>query len=164
MKKSPTYHNLGNHTEALEVDFDPTQISFKEIVDLFWESHNPVGSARSSQYKSAIWFADETQRAIIEASLPPLIGRYSKPLTTEILPLETFYNAEDYHQKYCLQRNGGLMKSFLAMYPNFQGFVDSTAAARLNGFAAGHGTRAMFDKEKESYGFSPDALATVYRG
>ena len=133
-------------------------------MEQFWNSHNPVGSPRSSQYKSAIWFADETQREIIESTLPPLVKRFGKSPTTEILPLETFYNAEDYHQKYCLQRNGGLMKSFLVMYPEFKGFVDSTAAARLNGFAAGHGTSDMFDKEKDAYGFSSDALATVYRG
>ena len=147
----------------MQVDFDPSRISFKEIVELFWDSHNPFGSARSSQYKSAIWFADETQREIIESTLPALLKRFSKTPTTEILPLDTFYRAEDYHQKYCLQRNGGLMKSFLTMYPNFEGFVDSTAAARLNGFAAGHGTKAMFEKEKDSYGFAPEALATVYR-
>ena len=133
-------------------------------MELFWKSHNPIGSVRSSQYKSAIWFADETQREIIESTLPPLIERYKQSPTTEILPLETFYNAEDYHQKYSLQRNSGLMKTFLAMYPRFQGFVDSTAAARLNGFAAGHGTSAMFEDEKDSYGFSGDALETVYRG
>ena len=130
---------------------------------MFWKSHNPIGSARSSQYKSAIWFADETQREIVESTLPPLVERYRKAPTTEILPLEAFYNAEDYHQKYSLQRHSGLMKTFLAMYPKFQGFVDSTAAARLNGFAAGHGTRVMFEKERDSYGFSPDVLETVYR-
>ena len=118
---------------------------------------------RSSQYKSAIWFADETQREIIESTLPPLVERYGEAPTTEILPLGAFYNAEDYHQKYVLQRNSGLMNSFLAMYPNFEGFVDSTAAARLNGFAAGHGIKAMFEQEKDSYGFSADALKTVYR-
>ena len=55
------------------------------------------------------------------------------------------------------------MKSFLAMYPKFKDFIDSTAAARLNGFAAGYGTKAMFEQEKDSYGFSLDALETVYR-
>ena len=84
---------------------------------MFWQSHNPIGSPRSSQYKSAIWFANDDQLDIINSTIEPLVVQYERELTTEFIPLETFYNAEDYHQKYRLQRHSGLMNTFNAMYP-----------------------------------------------
>jgi len=158
---NPTYHSLGNHTEAIQIDFAPEEISFSEIVDLIWKSHNPIGAVRRSQYKSAIWFSNQAQLETIQASTQPLVERYQQSLTTEILPLETFFNAEDYHQKYALQRNDGIMKQFKLAYPVFNDFVDSTAAARLNGFAYGCGAKKLFESEQASYGFSLDLLATV---
>jgi len=160
---NPTYHSLGNHTEAIQIDFAPEEIDFAAVVDLVWTSHNPVGAARSSQYKSAIWFADDQQLAIIDQSVEPLVERYQRELTTEILPLETFFNAEDYHQKYVLQRHDAVMKQFKAYYPDFHDFVNSTAAARLNGFAYGSGSKALFEQEQSTYGFSPESLAAVLR-
>ena len=157
----PTYHALGNHTEALQVDFDPSQISFKDIVNTFWRSHNPIGPARSSQYKSAIWYANQSQLDVIQSTVQPLIAKYERELTTEVQPLGIFYNAEDYHQKYSLQRFANLMQTFNAMYPKFQDFIDSTAAARLNGFAAGHGDKALFEEEKQSYGHELSELAAI---
>lgn len=160
---NPTYHALGNHTEALQVDFDPQQISFADVINLVWKSHNPIGAPRRSQYKSAIWFTDQQQLEIIEATMEPLEERFGKKLTTEVLPLETFYNAEDYHQKYSLQHHKAVMDSFRKMYPQFGDFNSSTAAARLNGFSAGHGQRALFETEKSLYGFDVETLAKVVR-
>ena len=156
----PTYHSLGNHTEALQVDFDPKQVSYEEIVNLFWQMHNPIGASRGSQYKSAIWYASADQQDVIDSTMQSLVARYERELTTDVLPLETFYNAEDYHQKYSLQRHRGLMKTFKVMYPECQGFVNSTAAARLNGFAAGRGSRSLFDLEKDGYGFESSELVS----
>jgi peptide-methionine (S)-S-oxide reductase len=147
----------------LQVDFDPEQISFEAIANMFWQSHNPIGSPRSSQYKSAIWFASDDQLDIINSTIEPLVVQYERELTTEIIPLETFYNAEDYHQKYSLQRHNGLMNTFNAMYPEFRGFVNSTAAARLNGFAAGHGSPALFDAEKHEYGIEVAEIEKILR-
>ena len=126
-------------------------------------SHNPVGMLRGSQYKSAIWFANEVQHEIIKQTIIPLTQRYERELTTQVLPFTTFYNAEDYHQKYILQRNDKIMKAFSQMYPIFQGIVDSTAASRLNGFSAGQGKRELFDAEKESYGLDPSELEKLFR-
>ena len=139
------------------------RIEFKTIVNLFWQSHNPIGSPRSSQYKSAIWFENDDQLDVINSTIEPLVERYDSELTTEVLPLETFYIAEDYHQKYSLQRHRGLMKKFDAMYSEFQGVVDSTAAARLNGFSAGRGSRMLFEAEKHEYGFELSELEKLIR-
>ena len=133
------------------------------IVKLIWQAHNPIGLPRDSQYMSAIWYSDESQLDVINATKAPLEERLGQKLNTPVLPLETFYNAEDYHQKYGLQRHRNLMNAFNVMYPEFQGFVDSTAAARLNGFASGRGPSSLFDQEKNDYGFSLDELNTVVR-
>ena len=162
-KTSPTYRDLGDHTEALQVDFDPGQLSYEEVVGYFWESHNPVAAPRGRQYMSAIWYGSERQRDVIDATKDALAERLGQDITTPVLPLETFYNAEDYHQKYCLQRHDRLMKRFEEMYPDFRGVIDSTAAARLNGFAGGQGTAALLDDEKADYGFALDELDVLIR-
>ena len=154
---------MGDHTEALQVDFDPNEISFEQIVQLFWKSHNPISRARTTQYKSAIWFADEAQQNAITQTVAPLVAKLESELTTEVLPMKKFYVAEDYHQKYILQRNAAVMKNFSNMYPRFKDIVDSTAAARLNGFAGGYGTRELFDAEKNGYGQDLKLIESVYR-
>jgi len=95
--------------------------------------------------------------------MAPLVERFGRELTTEVLPLETFYNAEDYHQKYSLQHHKAMMDSFRIMYPQFGDFNDSTAAARLNGLSAGYGQKAMLDAEKNLYGFDAETLERVVR-
>jgi peptide methionine sulfoxide reductase MsrA len=160
---NPTYHSLGNHTEAVEIDFDPKEISFSEVLALIWKSHNPIGARRSNQYKSAIWFANDQQRDAIKASIEPLQRRYQRPLTTEVLPRATFFLAEDYHQKYVLQRHDRVMKKFNLFYPNFEDFINSTAAARLNGLAYGSQSKDVFDQEQAQYGFTLDELTPLRR-
>ena len=154
---------MGNHTEALQIDFAPNEISFQQIVQKFWQSHNPIGRARTAQYKSAIWYASEQQQAIIAETAAPLAAKLQSELTTEVLPMKVFYVAEDYHQKYILQRNAAVMKNFMGMYPRFKDVVDSTAAARLNGFAGGYGTRELFDAEKHSYGQPLIQIESIFR-
>jgi peptide-methionine (S)-S-oxide reductase len=160
---NPTYHSLGNHTEAIQIDFNPDEIDFATILNLIWTSHNPIGAKRSSQYKSAIWFGDDHQKTAIEQSIQPLEEKYDCALTTEILPLETFFNAEDYHQKYVLQRHDAVMKQFKTFYADFDEFVNSTAAARLNGFAYGCGSKTLFEAEQSEYGIAQEILAPVLR-
>ena len=84
-------------------------------------------------------------------------------MATTIEDAGQFFPAEDYHQKYYLQRHDRLMKRFHEMYPDFRGVVDSTSAARLNGFAGGQGTAALFDEEKAEYGFAAGDLGALIR-
>ena len=95
--------------------------------------------------------------------MDPLVQRFGQELTTEVLPLGTFYNAEDYHQKYSLQHHKAVMNSFRQMYPLFADFNRSTAAARLNGFAAGYGSKVLLEAEKSLYGFDEEMLGKVVR-
>jgi peptide-methionine (S)-S-oxide reductase len=141
---SPTYRQMGDHTETLQLEYDPARISYQELLARFWNAHNPMSPGYSQQYKAAIFFHDERQRALAlqsrDALLPPgspLYGRVS--LFTEILPAQTFYLAEGYHQKYRLQHNKVLLGELQRFYPEIEALTNSTAAARINGFLAGYG-------------------------
>lgn len=136
-KKNPTYRKLGNHMETVQIDFDPAQVTYAKLLDVFWANHDPTQRSWSRQYKSAIFYQNEEQRLLAVAAKDRLASRLKKKIRTEILPYTQFYRAEDYHQKYSLQSNPDQMRKFRAIYPDFADFVDSTAAARLNGYLNG---------------------------
>lgn len=110
-KENPTYEEVSSgrtgHVEAVQVIYDPSKVSYEQLLDVFWRHIDPTDPEgqfvdRGSQYKSAIFYQDEEQRRLAEVSRQRLqaSGRFSKPIVTEILPLKTFYPAEDYHQNY----------------------------------------------------------------
>jgi len=152
---------LGNHTEALEIDYDPSQISYEEILNIFWNSHSPHRRAWRRQYMSAIFYHNETQKEIALRIKAQQEAKTGRTIYTEMAPLTRFYWAEDYHQKYTLRRHRAIVKELTAVYPNDNDFVNSTAAARLNGYLAGYGSRAMVDAEVEQLGLSPKSKNKV---
>ena len=122
---------------------------------MFWTAHNPVTPSFSRQYRSAIFFHDDEQRRLAETSRK---RRQEKGrIYTDIEPLSEFYPAEDYHQKYYLRSVGLLMEELKARYPQERQFVDSTAAARLNGYVGGYGTLEQLEVELKSFGLSEQA-------
>ena len=128
-KENPTYQELGNHTETVLIEYDPSEISYEKLLDIFWKNHD-FDRKRKSQYASKIFCLDEEQREKAEESKMKKAGAI-----TEIKDLETFYIAEDYHQKYRL-RHSKLMNEFEGM--NADKFRDSPEAAKKNGVAAGY--------------------------
>lgn len=137
-KKDPTYQDLGNHTETVLVEFDPEKISYEELLEVFWENHDYT-KKRKPQYQSKIFYIGDSQKQVAEESL----SRRTEAVT-ELQELETFYIAEDYHQKYKL-RNSDLMEEFEEM--DDDEFRDSALTAKANAVAAGY-----LDKNKyESY-------------
>ena len=160
-KESPTYHSLGNHSETIEVDYDPDRISYQELLDVFWASHSPTMPAWSRQYASIIFYHDQEQMRLAEESKERQQANQGRTMYTSIAPHTRFYRAEDYHQKYRLRFQRELMAEFDAMYPNYDDFVDSTAAARLNGLVAGYGTAELLAAELDSYGLSPEGKARL---
>ena len=93
------------HAEAVEVTFDPGQVSYDELLDLFWRSHDPTQGNRQgpdvgSQYRSAIFFDSPEQEEAAVASKARVQAQLPNRVTTEVVPAETFYEAEDYHQQY----------------------------------------------------------------
>jgi methionine-S-sulfoxide reductase len=153
--RNPTYRSLGDHTESIQVEYDPAVISYQELLDVFWDSHNPTSQPWSRQYMSILFYHDEEQKRLALESREREAARLQREILTEIVPFSEFYLAEAYHQKYRLQRVAALMREFRAMYPDDGDFVSSTAAARINGYVAGYGTVERFQEELDSFGLSP---------
>jgi peptide methionine sulfoxide reductase msrA/msrB len=110
-KDNPTYEEVSSgmtgHLEAIEITYDPSRISYSEILDIFWKQIDPTDSGgqfvdRGQQYRSAIFYHSEEQKALAEKSKSELnkSGRYKNPIVTEIIKASKFYKAEDYHQDY----------------------------------------------------------------
>jgi len=110
-KENPSYREVSagttGHVEAVQVYFDPSKVTYKELVDYFWRHINPTDPGgqfvdRGRQYRSAVFYHDENQRQIAEKSKETLnkSGKFDKPVVTDILKLATFYSAEEYHQNY----------------------------------------------------------------
>ena len=108
-EEDANYHRVGTgrtgHAEVVNVTFDPTIISFTEILDIFWAIHDPTtlnqqGNDIGPQYRSAIFYNSNNQKQLAEASILNIQKLWNDPIVTEIVELETFYPAEDYHQNY----------------------------------------------------------------
>lgn len=137
------------------MDYDPTRITYSELLDIFWRSHNPARRAWSRQYKTAVFYHDEEQKRLAMESRERIAARTDGKVHTEIIAYSEFYLAEPYHQKYRLQLNRDLMREFKAIYSANADFVNSTAAARINGYLSGHGTLSQLQGELGSLGLSP---------
>jgi peptide-methionine (S)-S-oxide reductase len=109
--KNPTYKEVctdrTGHAEAVEVEFDPAQVSYQQLLTVFWQSHDPTtlnrqGPDVGTQYRSAIFFHDADQEKLARDSKAALEAKhaYTRPIVTQILPATDFYRAEDYHQQY----------------------------------------------------------------
>jgi peptide-methionine (S)-S-oxide reductase len=156
-KNNPTYHDLGDHAETLQVDFDPTQVSYGELLDIFWNSHSPTNRALSRQYSSIIFYHDAEQRRLAMETRDRESAKIQAAIYTEIVPFSEFYMAEAYHQKYLLQREPSLIKEFELMYPLPSDLINSTAAARVNGYLGGYGTYNDLQLEIDEFGLSQSA-------
>jgi peptide-methionine (S)-S-oxide reductase len=106
---------------------------------------------------SIIFFHNEGQRRLATETRDREAIRRKGKIFTEIVPATKFYPAETYHQKYSLRREPDFMKEFKAMYPDENDFMNSTAAARLNGYLDGYGSLEVLQVELDSYGLSPAA-------
>jgi peptide-methionine (S)-S-oxide reductase len=113
--KNPTYRDVctdrTGHAEAVEVEYDPEEISYEDLLKVFWENHDPTtlnrqGPDVGTQYRSVIFYHTPEQQAAALASKEKLekSGKYRRPIVTEIVPATTFYRAEDYHQQYLEKR------------------------------------------------------------
>jgi len=156
-KKNPTYHDLGDHTETIQIDFDPNSVSYSELLDIFWNAHSPTNRALSRQYMSIIFYHNEEQRRLAIETRDREAKTLQASIYTKIVPFTAFYMAENYHQKYLLQREPWLIKEFEIMYPQPADFINSTAAARVNGYLGGYGTYKDLQLEINSFGLSQSA-------
>lgn len=113
--ENPTYHQVcdGNtgHAETVEITFDPSKVTYEQLLDAFWNMHDPTTKNRQGpdvgeQYRSAIFFLNDEQKNQAEKSLAFKQKQLAKPITTEIVQATPFYSAEEYHQKYLCKKRG----------------------------------------------------------
>jgi peptide-methionine (S)-S-oxide reductase len=111
--ENPTYKDVCSsttgHAEVVEVEYDSSKVSYEELLDVFWENHDPTTPNRQgpdvgSQYRSVIFFHTPEQEAAARASKEKAQARFRNPIVTEIQPISEFYRAEEYHQQY-FQKN-----------------------------------------------------------
>ena len=152
----PDYGNIGDHTETVQVDYDPERIRYADLLAFFWDRHRPTGRYGKRQYMHAVFFHDARQEQEALASKTAVEQRLGEPVRTEVLPLRSFTMAEDYHQKYLLKRESDLMRELSRIYPRHAALVDSTAAARLNGYAGGYGSPQQLAQEIGRLGLSAE--------
>ena len=154
---NPSYHDLADHTETIQITFDPVVVSYRELLEIFWQAHNATMQPYSRQYMSAIFYHGEEQQQIaLESSLAEG-ARKAREVFTEIIPAPTFWPAEDYHQKYYLQGYPKLFGELSAIYPDMADLAASTAAARVNGYLGGYGEPGQFAYELPRLGLSASA-------
>jgi len=107
--ENPTYEDIctgkTGHAEVVQIEYDPAKISYQRIIDLFWEAHDPTtlnrqGADAGTQYRSIILTSDDALKKAAEESKARAQAKFKSPIVTEIVPLEKFYPAEDYHQDF----------------------------------------------------------------
>lgn len=109
----PTYQEVcqgdTEHAEAVQIEFDPKQVSFAALLEVFWHCHDPTQKDRQGvdvgrQYRSAIFAHDDEQRQTAQVSMQQAQAHFPRPIVTEILPATVFYRAEEYHQQYIAKK------------------------------------------------------------
>ena len=139
------------------MDYDPAVISYEELLDVFWDSHNAASPSGSRQYMSIIFSHNDEQKRLATESRDREAARTKSTIVTEIRPAGEFFRAEGYHQKYRLRSERDLLREFTAIYPLERDFVDSTAVARVSGYLDGYGTLADLQAELQGLGLSTQA-------
>jgi len=133
----PSYHSLGDHTEVLQVDFDPDVVTYRRLLKHVFREHDPRTQPSKTQYQNVVFASTDTQRAAIDTVLRA-IGESPESIETRIEQLSQFYPAEDYHQKYRLRSASSFIDAFEAAGYADEEIRDSPTAAKLNGYVAGH--------------------------
>jgi len=158
---NPSYYSLGDHTEVVQVEYDPDRVRYEDLLAVFWANHNPFSAPHKRQYRGVVLVHDEDQRELATESAAALADRTGQTVETAIEPIESFTLAESYHQKYELRSTPVLSDEIEDLYgPEL---VDSTAAARLNGFVAGHGDADQRAALLGDIELSPAALSELRR-
>ena len=109
--QNPTYEQVCSdrtgHLEAVQIEYDPLKVTYEQLLEVFWSSHNPTqvggqGFDSGSQYRSVIFYHTPEQQVVAEASKAKLdrAARFRKPIATQVAPAPTFWRAEEYHQQY----------------------------------------------------------------
>ncbi|ANU12161.1 peptide-methionine (S)-S-oxide reductase MsrA [Planococcus antarcticus] len=145
---NPTYRQMGDHTETVQIEFDPLVISYTDVLREFWQNHYPNrDNYKGRQYISLWHYHTEQQHQTVEAIKKEMEAKLGETIETEITPFSGFTAAEERHQKYYLKRYPKALEQLAELYPDRELLTDSTFAARLNGFVKGYGTKDSVREE-----------------
>ncbi|BDS07587.1 hypothetical protein NT6N_26270 [Oceaniferula spumae] len=158
---------MGDHTEAISIDFDPNVISYEKLLVYFWNGHRCQYSGMGRQYMNAVFYQNDEQKKIAEASRSKQaeqLGIKETEVKTKIIPVGEFTYAEGYHQKYALTRQHDLRDFLEQTYPSSKELADSTVATRLNAYLGNGAAKdwKAFLQELPSYGL-PENLESQVR-
>jgi methionine-S-sulfoxide reductase len=157
----PTYHELGDHTEAFQVDFDPEVIAYEELIAAFWASRDHSRPPFSRQYRAAVFVGDDDQREVAHQTAETWAREHGLEVTTAVESLDRFYMAEAYHQKYRLRRERELTRELVDRYGSDEAMVSSTAAARINGLLGGYLRRGELERLLPALSLTPAGEARL---
>jgi methionine-S-sulfoxide reductase len=155
-EKNPTYRGMKDYTESIQLDYDANVVSYEALLKAFWSSHSPY-SRRSRQYRSVIFYHNESQKAAAEKSLKEHEAVRGGKVFTAIEPSTDFYMGEGYHQKYKLQSHyfKGIREGLPAK--SIEELIHSPAAAKINGYVDGYGSKLDALSEVGSFGLTEGA-------
>ena len=157
----PTYRSIGDHTEAISIDYDPTQINFVDLLAHFWNGHHSQSMPFGRQYMHAVFYRNESQRALAIESLDEhasSLGVSPNRITTSIVPVGEFTIAELYHQKYRIRSMDPVRVFLESTYPEVKAFADSSVGTRINVLAGRQldAGQEQFLAEIPDYGLPPE--------
>lgn len=143
--KNPTYTNMMDHTEVVQIDYDEEIITYNELLEIFWKNNICTIKQLKVQYRSLILYNDDEQK--IKASKSKEEKEKNEIIYTDIESIGEFYSAENYHQKYYIQSIREISDEIKESCENFSEFVDSRIVARLNGYVKGYGSMNMLRED-----------------
>jgi peptide-methionine (S)-S-oxide reductase len=147
---------MGDHTETVQIDYDPEKISYRDLLDVFWTGHDPTRRNWYRQYASIIFTHTTEQRRLAEETKARLAKERGSTVHTEIVAYRGFTLAENYHQKHSLQQFPEFEEELRNVYPAPREFIASTAVARVNGYLGGEGSYPALLNEIDGLGLSQE--------
>lgn len=153
---NPTYSSIGDHTEVTEVQFDPAEISYREVLDFFWTHHDPA-QHRKKQYQSAILYETDDEKKIAHETYAKAKTMYGD-IETYVVKLVKFYQAENYHQKYWFRNK---KEFFNELKLSDDEVANSELAAKMNAYCAGYTDFSELEALKEKHGLSESFVTRV---
>lgn len=144
----------GGGAETVQLDFDPSRVTYEELVEDFFTFHDATQAPESGWAMSAIFVDGPDQEGIARTVMQRVQGHSKGIIKTHILPADDFRLAGESQQKHALQGNTALLAEFRALYPDFSDLVDSAAATRVNAYLAGFGTDQQLRAEIDRLGLS----------
>ncbi len=149
--------------ETLEVIYDANILSYRQLLDRFLEGHDPLRHPPRRQYASAIFPVDDATSELAKDRLDEFREKVGRAPKTEIIPHAEFYPAEAYHQKFYLQGVNQLYRSLLKRYRDFWHLIDSTTAARVNGYLGGAGDWTHLASNLDALDLTDEEAETLKR-